>query len=124
MSTNDSGVALAFRSDPETNAEYEFGWDANGTGIFEIVDAHGNLREVPGTNYPFAYLKKGYGRANANVIVVEAQGSHIRLFVNGYLYGEVTDRTYASGLLGFGVGAGSTGSAEAVFNDLTVWQLP
>jgi hypothetical protein len=124
LSTNDSGVALAFRADPTTGAEYEFGWDANGTGTFEIVDAHGNLTAVPGTGYPFAYFKQGYGPANANVIAVEAQGSHIRLFVNGYLYGELTDRTYTSGSMGFVVGAGSKGPAEAVFSNLTIWALP
>jgi hypothetical protein len=91
---NDSGVALAFRSDPNTGAQYEFGWDANGP-------------------------------SNANVIAVEVQGSHIRLFVNGYLYGEVTDRTYTHGLIGFVVGASSNGpDAVAVFSDLTIWQLP
>ena len=53
------------------------------------------------------------------------QGSHIRLFVNGHLYGEVNDRTYTHGLMSFVVGTSSTGpDAVAVFSDLTIWHLP
>src|SRR5262249_37513467 len=104
-----------------SGAHYQFTFNANGDGTFEIVDANGNSRTVTEMTHASPYFHKGDGVTNA--LVVEVHGQTIRTFVNSYVYGQFTDSTYTNGLLGFNVASGPNAAAEAVFTNLYVWAL-
>jgi hypothetical protein len=54
-----------------------------------------------------------------NTLMVRAQGPQFTFYINGHQVGRVTDRTYASGLIGLGVDA----NMEAVATNMTITQL-
>jgi tetratricopeptide (TPR) repeat protein len=59
-----------------------------------------------------------------NTVMVERQGSSIRLYVNDVLVEELVDDTFMSGQVGILAGAGRSSEAEILLDNFYLWRLP
>ena len=113
---------LIFRLSPGSRQFYVF--ELNSQGYYRFVLASGSnpldwLTLIDWT-YSSAILS-GYGQINT--ILVVANGSHFRFYVNKQLVvNNFVDGSYSAGLIGFLVGGDSAGGTEAVFSDVWVFE--
>ena len=115
---------LVFRLDPHTPSFYVL--EINSQGAYRFVRARGNnpqnwLTLIDWT--PSSAIQSGYGRINTFTVLTK--GSDFSFYLNGVLLNSFSDKqsaAYASGLLGLLVGGGGTGAAEAVFDNVGVYQ--
>src|SRR6266446_3422297 len=115
---------LVFRLDPHTPSFYVL--EINSQGAYRFVRARGNnpqnwLTLIDWT--PSSAIQSGYG--HINTFTVLTKGSDFSFYLNGVLLNSFSDKqsaAYASGLLGLLVGGGGTSAAEAVFDNVGVYQ--
>lgn len=96
---------------------------------FEI-DCDGRFRFSKTVNDSFTVLKDwtpeaaiSAGSNATNILIMQAQGSAIELFVNGQTVLALNDSEFAEGGFGLYVGSNPTTSFTATFDDFRVWEL-
>jgi serine/threonine protein kinase len=108
-----SNAGLIFRANDQQY--YDFGIDNQGNYFFRRHDSNGSgggtiTDLIPGTRSPA--IAPGIRK---NTLLVIANGSDFKLFINGNFVGEQQDSSYTGGQVGFGVGtlpSGNTGEAS------------
>ena len=100
----------------ETDNYYGFAMKSEGTyGIF-LVEEAGVTKLAGGSS---VHINRGQGATNH--MRVECVGSRLSLSVNGHLLAEVTDSSYATGLLALGCDASPcTEPSEVAFDNLVI----
>jgi serine/threonine protein kinase len=121
LSGNNAG--LIFRANNQQY--YDFGIDDQGKFFFRRHDSVGSgvgimTDLIPGTKSPaIAHGKK------KNTLLVIANGSDFKLFINGNFVGEQQDSSYRGGQVGFGVGTSpSENTGEASFSNFKEYSIP
>ncbi len=114
LSGNNAG--LIFRANNQQY--YDFGIDNQGEYFFRRHDSDGlgggTITDlIPGTKSPTIAPGK-----RKNTLLVIANGSNFKLFINGHFVGEQHDSSYVGGQVGFGVGTLlSENTGEASFSN-------
>ncbi|HEX6482952.1 MAG TPA: protein kinase [Ktedonobacteraceae bacterium] len=118
LSGNNAGLIFRANSDQF----YDFEINSNGEFFFRRHDA--------GAGSKYVYLVRNTQSAaiapydQKNRLLVLANGSDFKLFINGTFVGEARDSTYISGKLGLVAGTLSpNASGEAGFANLRVWNV-
>jgi hypothetical protein len=113
-------VGITFRGNADKNQFYRLAIYTDGSyAVYLYVDATGtNSRKLTnGTITPTPDL------TNTNVLSVVARGSTMTIYFNKTEVTSFTDPTYTHGQIGVAV-TDISKSADAVFSNLNVWQLP
>ena len=103
---------------------YDFGIDNQGEFFFRRHDPDGSgggtiTDLLPGTKSPAIAPGK-----KKNTLLVIANGSDFKLFINGIFVGEQRDSNYIGGQVGFGVGTlASESSGEASFSNFKEYSI-
>ncbi len=117
-----SNAGLIFRANNQQY--YDFGIDNQGEFFFRRHDPDGSGRGtitdlLPGTKSPAIAPGK-----KKNTLLVIANGSDFKLFINGIFVGEQRDSNYIGGQVGFGVGTlASESSGEASFSNFKEYSI-
>lgn len=113
---------LIFRLSSYSKAFYAL--ELNRYGQYRFIRAQGNnpLNWLTLIDWTYSNaIQSGYGHTNTFLIIT--QGTHFRFYINQQLIvADISDTSYADGLLGFLVGGDSNTGTEAVFNNLWVFQ--
>ncbi len=117
-----SNAGLIFRANDQQY--YDFGIDNQGDYFFRRHDSNGagggTITDlIPGTRSPAIAPGK-----RKNTLLVIANGSDFKLFINGNFVGEQQDSSYTGGQVGFGVGTlPSVNSGEASFSNFKEYSI-
>ena len=118
-----SNAGLIFRANDQQY--YDFGIDNQGEYFFRRHDPNdaggGTIIDlIPGTKSPAIAPGK-----RKNTLLVIANGSDFKLFINGNFVGEQRDSSYIGGQVGFGVGTlSSVSTGEASFSNFKEYTVP
>ena len=113
---------LIFRLEPNAPSLYVL--EINNQGSYRFVRASGNnpqgwLTLIDWTSS--SAILPGYG--STNTLMILAQGSSFRFYINRQLVmTSFTDSAYSAGLIGCLVGGDNTGGSEAIFSNVWVFQ--
>lgn len=117
-----SNAGLIFRANNQQY--YYFGIDNQGDYFFRRHDSDGSgggtiTDLIPGTSSPAIAPGK-----KKNTLLVIANGSDFKLFINGIFVGEQQDSAYIGGQVGFGAGTlYSVNAAEASFSNFKEYSV-
>ncbi|HEX9135128.1 MAG TPA: protein kinase, partial [Ktedonobacteraceae bacterium] len=117
-----SNAGLIFRANDKQY--YDFGIDNQGNYFFRRHDSNGagggTITDlIPGTRSPAIAPGK-----RKNTLLVIANGSDFKLFINGTFVGEQQDSSYTGGQVGFGVGTlPSVNTGEASFSNFKEYSI-
>jgi len=100
----------------DANCYYRFWVSGSGSYGFEKLDSGQSTELIPSTKSPSINT----GNA-ANQIRVECYGSHFAFKVNGNEIGNLTDKSFSTGEVGFGVRTHLKGGAEVSFDNLKIY---
>jgi serine/threonine protein kinase len=112
---------LIFRLNPANQSFYAL--EINNNGEYRFVRAQSNnplnwLTLIDWT--PSSAIQSGYG--HINIFTVLAKGPELSFYINREFVGSFSDKTYASGFIALLAGEDDNGEAEAIFDNLGVYQ--
>lgn len=112
---------LIFRLNPANRSFYAL--EINNNGEYRFVRAQGNnplnwLTLIDWT--PSSAIQKGYG--HINTFTVLAKGPELSFYINRVFIGSFSDKTYTSGFIALLAGEDNNGEAEAIFDNVGVYQ--